>query len=88
MRTQLEEIPARIRIRLHAFFGDMCGIVRFPDYDPYRLLHRHTVGLTALARGEVLDATGGFDPGFPHYEDWELWVHALAHGYEGRRVTW
>jgi len=68
------------------FFGDMSGVVRFPDFDPYRLLYRHTIGLTALARAEVLEATGGFDPSFPHYEDWELWVHALAHGYEGVRV--
>jgi glycosyltransferase involved in cell wall biosynthesis len=68
------------------FFGDMSGIVRFPAYDPYRLLYRHTIGLTALARAEVLRATGGYDAGFPHYEDWELWVHALAHGLEGRRV--
>jgi glycosyltransferase involved in cell wall biosynthesis len=68
------------------FFGDMSGVVRFPDYDPYRLLYRHTIGLTALARAEVLDATGGYDPAFAHYEDWELWLHALAHGHEGRRV--
>jgi glycosyltransferase involved in cell wall biosynthesis len=68
------------------FFGDMTGIVRFPDFDPYRLLYRHTIGLTALARADVLRATGGYDGGFPHYEDWELWVHALAHGFEGRRV--
>ena len=68
------------------FFGDMSGTVRFPDYDPYRLLYRHTIGLTALARADVLGATGGFDPAFAHYEDWELWVHALAEGYEGRRV--
>jgi glycosyltransferase involved in cell wall biosynthesis len=68
------------------FFGDMSGVVQFPDYDPYRLLYRHTIGLTALARAEVLAATGGFDPAFSHYEDWELWVHALAHGHEGRRV--
>jgi glycosyltransferase involved in cell wall biosynthesis len=68
------------------FFGDMSGVVRFPDYDPYRLLYRHTIGLTALARRSVFDATGGYDPGFPHYEDWELWVNALAHGLEGRRV--
>lgn len=67
-------------------FGDLSGVIRFPDYDPYRLLYRHTIGLTALARRSVLDATGGFDPGFSHYEDWELWVHALAHGLEGRRV--
>jgi len=68
------------------FFGDMSGVVRFPAYDPYRLLYRHTIGLTALARRSVLDATGGYDPHFPHYEDWELWIHALAHGLEGRRV--
>jgi glycosyltransferase involved in cell wall biosynthesis len=68
------------------FFGDMEGVVRFPGYDPYRLLYRHTIGLTALARAELLAATGGYDPHFPHYEDWELWVHALAHGFEGRRV--
>ncbi len=68
------------------FFGDMSGVVRFPDYDPYRLLYRHTIGLTALARAHVLEATGGYDPTFAHYEDWELWVNALAHGHEGRRV--
>lgn len=68
------------------FFGAMSGVVRFPPYDPYRLLYRHTIGLTALARAEVLEATGGYDPQFPHYEDWEMWVHALAHGFEGRRV--
>jgi GT2 family glycosyltransferase len=68
------------------FFGDMSGILRFPDFDPYRLLYRHTVGLTALARAEVLEATGGFDPAFAYYEDWELWVNALANDYEGRRI--
>jgi glycosyltransferase involved in cell wall biosynthesis len=68
------------------FFGDMSGIVRFPEYDPYRLLYRHTIGLTALARRSVLETTGGYDAAFPHYEDWELWVNALAHGHEGRRV--
>jgi glycosyltransferase involved in cell wall biosynthesis len=68
------------------FFGAMSGIVRFPDFDPYRLLYRHTIGLTALARTAVLDATGGYDLAFSHYEDWELWVHALALGFEGVRV--
>jgi glycosyltransferase involved in cell wall biosynthesis len=71
---------------LMRFFGDRSGVVRFPDYDPYRLLHRHTIGLTALARRSVLEATGGYDASFPHYEDWELWINALAHGHEGRRV--
>jgi glycosyltransferase involved in cell wall biosynthesis len=68
------------------FFGDMSGILRLPGYDPYRLLYRHTIGLTALARAAVLRDTGGYDAAFAHYEDWELWVHALAQGHEGERV--
>jgi glycosyltransferase involved in cell wall biosynthesis len=87
MRTVLEH-DERIgySFGLMRFFGERSGVVRFPQYDPYRLLHRHTIGLTALARRSVLEATGGYDAGFPHYEDWELWVNALAHGHEGRRV--
>lgn len=87
MRELLERDPAAsFAFGYMRFFGDMSGIVRFPDYDPYRLLYRHTIGLTALARDSVLRDTGGYDAGFPHYEDWELWVHALANGHEGRRV--
>jgi glycosyltransferase involved in cell wall biosynthesis len=71
---------------LMRFFGDMSGILRLPGYDPYRLLYRHTIGLTALARAAVLRDTGGYDATFAHYEDWELWVHALAKGHEGERV--
>jgi glycosyltransferase involved in cell wall biosynthesis len=68
------------------FFGDWEGILRFPPYHPYRLLFRHIVGLSALARREVFEQTGGFDPDFGEYEDWELWVHALARGWQGRQV--
>ena len=68
------------------FFGAWEGELRFPDYDAYRLLYRHTIGLSALMRREVIDDTGGFDPAFETYEDWELWLNALAHGWRGRRV--
>jgi glycosyltransferase involved in cell wall biosynthesis len=68
------------------FFGDWSGELRFPDYDPFALLYRHTIGLCALARREVFEDTGGFDPAFEQFEDWELWVNALAHGWRGRRV--
>jgi glycosyltransferase involved in cell wall biosynthesis len=68
------------------FFGAWEGELRFPDYDAYRLLYRHTIGLSALMRREVVGDTGGFDPAFQGYEDWELWVNALAHGWRGRRV--
>ncbi len=68
------------------FFGAWEGELRFPDYDAYRLLYRHTIGLSALMRREVIEDTGGFDPAFETYEDWELWLNALAHGWRGRRV--
>jgi glycosyltransferase involved in cell wall biosynthesis len=68
------------------FFGDWEGELRFPDYDPYALLYRHTIGLSALARREVFEDTGGFDPAFELFEDWELWVNALEHGWRGRRI--
>ena len=68
------------------FFGDWGGILTMPEYDPYRLLYRHMIGSTALMRREVFEATGGFDPEFRGFEDWEFWLHALEHGYEGRRV--
>ena len=57
-----------------------------PPYDPYRLLHRHTIGTTALMRRELVAAVGGFDPEFEGYEDWEFWLHALREGWRGRRV--
>jgi glycosyltransferase involved in cell wall biosynthesis len=68
------------------FFGDWDGELRFPPFDEYALLYRHTVGLSALARREVFEDTGGFDPAFEQYEDWELWVNALAHGWRGQQV--
>jgi glycosyltransferase involved in cell wall biosynthesis len=68
------------------FFGDWEGELRFPPYDQYALLYRHTIGLSALVRREVFEDTGGFDPAFEQFEDWEHWVHALAHGWRGRQV--
>jgi glycosyltransferase involved in cell wall biosynthesis len=68
------------------FFGDWDGELRFPPYDAYALLYRHTIGLSALARREVFEQTGGFDPTFEQFEDWELWLNALAHGWQGRQV--
>jgi glycosyltransferase involved in cell wall biosynthesis len=69
------------------FFGDWSGPLRMPDYDPWRLLFRHIIGPTALMRHELVLATGGYDPSFPHFEDWEIWVHALSRGFTGTKVT-
>ncbi len=67
-------------------FGDWQGVLRWPPYDPYKLLYRHMIGLSALMRRELFEDTGGFDPSFTQFEDWELWVNALAHGWRGRLV--
>jgi glycosyltransferase involved in cell wall biosynthesis len=87
LRAALESEPtigfAYGRMR---FFGDWNGELEFPPYDPYELLYRHTIGLSALARQEVFRATGGFDPSFRQFEDWEHWVHALAQGWQGMQV--
>jgi len=68
------------------FFGSWEGNLTMPPYDPYRLLYRHIVGNVALARRELLEDVGGYDAAFDGYEDWELWLHALARGWRGRRV--
>jgi glycosyltransferase involved in cell wall biosynthesis len=68
------------------FFGEWGGVLQFPPYDPYALLYRHTIGLSALARREVFEVTGGFDEEFLHFEDWELWLDALEHGWRGELV--
>jgi glycosyltransferase involved in cell wall biosynthesis len=68
------------------FFGDWEGELRFPPYDPFRLLYRHTIGLSALVRRQLFEQTGGFDPSFGEFEDWELWVNALALGWRGKQV--
>ncbi len=69
-----------------SFFGERTGLMKMPPFDPWRLMFRHIVGPTALLRTDVVRATNGYDPAFPHYEDWEIWLHALAHGWHGFRV--
>jgi glycosyltransferase involved in cell wall biosynthesis len=87
MREALERHPeASFAYGHQLLFGDWNAVIRFPPYDPLRLLDRHLIGPTALTRREVLDDTGGFDAEFGTFEDWELWLHALAHGHRGVRV--
>jgi len=87
LRTALERNPAAgFGYGLTRFFGDWQGLLRFPPYDPYRLLYRHIIGVSALMRRQVVESTGGFDPSFGHYADWEFWLNALAHGWRGVQV--
>lgn len=68
------------------FFGEWEGLLRMPEYDPYALLFRHTIGSTALMRRQLFADVGGYDSRFGGYEDWDFWLGALERGWRGRRV--
>jgi glycosyltransferase involved in cell wall biosynthesis len=86
LRAPLEAEPALgFSYGLMRFFGAWEGVLRMPPYDPYRLLYRHSIGTGALMRRELFEQIA-YDPAFAGYEDWELWLHALARGWRGRRV--
>ena len=68
------------------FFGDWEGDLRFPPYDPYKLIYRHIIGSTALMRRELFEQVGGFDPDITGYEDWDFWLGALGMGWRGQNV--
>jgi glycosyltransferase involved in cell wall biosynthesis len=87
LKAALEEDPAiGFAYGLTRFFGDWDQILAMPPYDPYKLLYRHMIGSTVLMRRAVFEQTGGFEPTMRGYEDWDFWLSALAHGWQGRRV--
>ena len=87
MKAALEANPAAgYAYGYIEFFGDQEGVMRLPPFDPWRLLFRHVVGPTALMRREMIESIGGYDPTYAHYEDWEIWLHALADGWEGVQI--
>jgi GT2 family glycosyltransferase len=87
LRAALDEHPsAGFAYGHQRLFGALDGEMRFPPYDPLRLLDRHLIGPTALMRRAMLEDVGGYDAAFALYEDWELWLNALAHGWRGVRV--
>jgi glycosyltransferase involved in cell wall biosynthesis len=87
LREALEANPAvGFAYGWHRFFGRWSAEVRVPPYDPLMLLDRQMIGVTALMRRELVADTGGFDPAVAGFEDWELWLNALAHGWRGVMV--
>lgn len=59
-----------------------------PPFDRRALLRHNYINKSALCRRWIFERTGGFRPDFDRLgmEDWELWVHALRLGGEGRAV--
>ena len=85
LRAPLEPSPdAGYAYGVMEMFGAQSGEIRFPPYDPYRLLYRPIVGGpgTTLYRRSAFDEVGGFDPEVPGYEDWDLQLGVLEHGHD------
>lgn len=69
------------------FFGAWSGEIRFPDFDPYRVLYRSIAGASlGLIRRRAWEEAGGFDPSIPGYEDWDFCLGALERGWLGLQV--
>ncbi|MGZ5387776.1 MAG: glycosyltransferase family 2 protein [Solirubrobacterales bacterium] len=67
--------------------GAWSGVIRFPDFDPYILLHRSIAGAgLGLIRRACWEDAGGFDPAIDGYEDWDFCLSALERGWVGLQV--
>jgi glycosyltransferase involved in cell wall biosynthesis len=68
-------------------FGDWSGEIRFPHFDPYRLLYRSIAGASlGLIRRRAWEEAGRFDPSVGGYEDWDFCLSALERGWRGLQV--
>ena len=87
LRPPLEEDPElAYSYGLIENVGDWSGVIRFPDYDPYKLLYRPIVGTTWLMRSSAFEQVGGYDPEVTWSEDWDILLRLLERDRHGRRV--
>jgi glycosyltransferase involved in cell wall biosynthesis len=67
--------------------GGHHGVWKTGDFALPALLSRCTIHVTSLYRRELWSAVGGYDPRFVEsFEDWDLWLGAVARGFTGRCV--
>src|SRR3954469_18829777 len=72
---------------LMELIGAWSGVLRFPDFDPYILLHRSIAGAQlGLVRRRCWEDAGGFDPAIHGYEDWDFCMSALENGWRGLQI--
>jgi GT2 family glycosyltransferase len=72
---------------LMQLIGAWSGVLRFPDFDPYILLHRSIAGAQlGLVRRRCWEDAGGFDPAIDGYEDWDFCLSALEKGWRGLQI--
>lgn len=72
---------------LMKLIGAWEGVLRFPDFDPYILLHRSIAGAQlGLVRKRCWEDADGFDPDVTGYEDWDFCLSALEKGWRGLQI--
>ena len=72
---------------LMKLIGAWSGVLRFPDFDPYILLHRSIAGAQlGLVRRRCWEDAGGFDSAIAGYEDWDFCLSALERGWRGLQI--
>jgi glycosyltransferase involved in cell wall biosynthesis len=88
LRPQLEANPdVGYCYGLMKLIGAWSGVLRFPDFDPYILLHRSIAGAQlGLVRRRCWEDAGGFDPAIDGYEDWDFCLSALEKGWRGLQI--
>jgi len=70
-----------------ALVGGHHGIWKTGGFSVTELLSRCTIHVTSLYRREVWKQVGGYDPRFVEScEDWDFWLGAARHGWQGRVV--
>ncbi len=68
------------------YFGDWSGEVRLPPFDPLAILYRPTTGWIGMLRREAFDSYGGYATALEGYEDWDLVLGVLEHGWDAAQV--
>jgi len=63
-------------------FGLRSGLVEVPDFDIFRLLRWNYIDACAVIRREVWEECGGYDLRQRSAQDWDLWLKAVARGWE------
>ncbi|HYR29050.1 MAG TPA: glycosyltransferase, partial [Thermoanaerobaculia bacterium] len=55
-------------------FGERSGDVEVPELELPRMLWSNYIDACAVVRRAAWEEVGGYDDGFPDWEDWELWL--------------
>ena len=67
-------------------FGLRNSVQHVPEFDLRGIIRRNYIDACAIFRRQVWTDCSGYDPEMSPVEDWELWVHAAAHGWRFHHI--